>query len=761
MNANYSSINCSSAERNVYGGGLAIKFANIELLEVSCEEGNDLVTLLSTSPGTETKMFGSLGSDTFVVTPRDVAPVSSKNLRGHRGILEHVISSGDPDYDKLLIQGVAVDVLDNDGDFGYINIVEFEAEHLLAEDGTGSFMFAVYPTRKPEGQVVVDVISPSAKNTFDYLSFGTEEAALTLTFTDVVAQYVEVKYNTNGGANELDITDFDLLIKISLNTDTTDQRFTATKQTILPVDVKLIPGNGNMMAKSVTVFQPTGRTVVAEGDDGFSATYNVLLRPCTYDMASQTTLTIAQSVADQVELSHSEITGVNGWNVTGGCNVSITVNPSDDDSDVQEGDHFVSLSHNVTNATGEPVLLSDNSTLFASNVLVRIYDDDIGSVIIQETGAVTSTAEMDSSGKESLNNTELYEDEYKMRLTKQPSEDVYVEVVSQATATDRLLPSTAALQRDTTDRIQAHVGTLQGPQEETVTIVFTNETWNIWQSIRVTAFNDNITEGVDLLWFPSQPSYLSFIQGPISLSGAGSASFPDVSNPLLLPGENDTDVFTPPAGAVVDKSSLFAIEEKQVDSLRIYNLDVRGNETSSGTLTRSQLVGFNMAENIRINGKDTFDGIEYGGMEVVEIYLGNGADIVIVEDTTGAIHLLDTGGGDDSVRIKDISGPFIVHGRDGSDVVDVSSDETKLDRIEALLAFDGGGTDEKVDTLNVDNSACDDDDILFVSRQMVEFENTMVPMAEDYANLPESFLIDLRNATVVCSSFSSTTSKLR
>ena len=28
--------------KNIYGGGLSIKFVNIELLEVSCEEGNDL-----------------------------------------------------------------------------------------------------------------------------------------------------------------------------------------------------------------------------------------------------------------------------------------------------------------------------------------------------------------------------------------------------------------------------------------------------------------------------------------------------------------------------------------------------------------------------------------------------------------------------------------------------------------------------------------------------------------------------------------------
>ena len=163
---------------------------------------------------------------------------------------------------------------------------------------------------------------------------------------------------------------------------TVDERFTATAQSILPVDVKLIPGKENTKAKSVTVFQPTGRTVVAEGDDGFSATYNVFLRPCTPAMANQTTLTILQSVAGQLELSNSVISGAGakGWDVIGGdCNVTITVSPSVDTD--QEGDHFVSLIHVVTGTeTDGPVLLGDNSTLFASNVSVRIYDDDIGSV---------------------------------------------------------------------------------------------------------------------------------------------------------------------------------------------------------------------------------------------------------------------------------------------------------------------------------------------------------------------------------------------
>lgn len=49
----------------------------------------------------------------------------SKNLRGHRGIIEHeVISSTDEDYDGLVVRGIQADVLDNDGDYGWVLTVD-------------------------------------------------------------------------------------------------------------------------------------------------------------------------------------------------------------------------------------------------------------------------------------------------------------------------------------------------------------------------------------------------------------------------------------------------------------------------------------------------------------------------------------------------------------------------------------------------------------------------------------------------------------
>jgi hypothetical protein len=120
------------ADGKVYGGGLSINFQAIERLELSTAEGNDLVSILSTSPDVRTSIYGALGSDSFVVCPREVEPVVSKNLRGHRGIIEHSISSDDERYDALLVEeGVAVEVHDNDGVYGYVNVVEEDTTHMF------------------------------------------------------------------------------------------------------------------------------------------------------------------------------------------------------------------------------------------------------------------------------------------------------------------------------------------------------------------------------------------------------------------------------------------------------------------------------------------------------------------------------------------------------------------------------------------------------------------------------------------------------
>lgn len=100
-----------------------------------------------------------LGSDKFIFAPRSVDSVISKNLRGHRGIIEHGIVSDDLAYHELKIRGIQANVLDNDGDRGYISVADqTKGYHLMSEDGFGDFSFKLFPTRLPNASVTV---SPS------------------------------------------------------------------------------------------------------------------------------------------------------------------------------------------------------------------------------------------------------------------------------------------------------------------------------------------------------------------------------------------------------------------------------------------------------------------------------------------------------------------------------------------------------------------------------------------------------------------------
>lgn len=438
----------------------------------------------------------------------------------------------------------------------------------------------------------VDIVAQSDINKTGYMKLnGSDKRAIELEFSDMAPQIVKVEYNPK--AAPLEITDVNLIIKSVVDTTKSDDvKFTDTLQSITPINVKLIPSKETVLAKSITVVEPTGKTIVAEGENGFNATYDIYLRPCTPEMRSGY-LEITQSVPGQVQLSHYNISGddwCGGTTCTGAvddCKVTVTVSASVDSK--EEGDHFVTLGHFAKDSGGSDILLSDNSTLYVSNVLVRIYDDDIAGVIIDETLGYTATAEIDADDAPNAlkNSPELFEDSYRIRLSKEPISNVNVTVKSVATATDRLTPSTMNLDRDYSERIQVE---LTDDGAETITLVFTPDNWSLWQTVNVYARDDDQEEGVDLLYFPSQPSFLSFIQGPIKVVGEGAADIPQIEDPLMLPNETDDATFSPDF-ELPSNGTLYVIEAKQVDRLIIHNTDVRGNEATTGTLSRTQLVG--------------------------------------------------------------------------------------------------------------------------------------------------------------------------
>lgn len=134
---------------------------------------------------------------------------------------------------------------------------------------------------------------------------------------------------------------------------------------------------------------------------------------------------------------------------------------------------------------------------------------------------------------------------------------------------------------------------------------------------------------------------------------------------------------------------------------------------------------------------------------------GDEVDRIYVNKSSEAIHVLNLGDGDDYVEVRALSGPLIINGDEGTDVVKVSTDEQMLDRINSLIAFDGG-QDSANDTLVLDDSGDYHlDDVVNVTRLFVEVASMEIPEVSSPSNastenpiLPrESYLIMLRNST--------------
>lgn len=703
-------------------------------------------------------LVGDLGSDTFIIAPPSIPPVISKNLRGHRGILEHSVSSSieTSDYTGLLVEGVAVNILDNDG-LGYISVIEDEAVHVITENSDDQFTFYLFPTLLPEGLVRIEVTPQDDGASQPYMLVALGDAAFELKATHFVdfseqsAEPVGVKVKHNPAAKPLDVTDFNVMIRINLsgNIDNADRRFVNTKQSILPVDVLLLPALDSLKAKSVTVVQPTGKTAVIEGGD--KATYDVYLRPCNSSMISSVQVNVSQSVLNQLELTGDIVGSTIKFNETKGCKSTVEVSAQDDL--LEEGIHFVSLGHSVKSLNGgSSIKLSDNSTLFATNVLVAIHDTDMTGVVIDQPFTLR-TAEIDgtTNSPSHISDPRFYEDEYRVRLTKAPAsnETVIILIESVAVASDskaQLLADGISEDRDRRieERQQVLIAVNGSTPGFAANLTFTASNWEIWQNVSVSAYNDNVTEGVDLLNFPSQPSFLSYIQGPLTLYGLGDLIVPEIEPPLMLPSENDTETVVFPEGVTVDLSSFDAIETKQVDRLVVNNGNARGTAKAVGVLTADQFSGMNMGRGIQIGGVPQADGFQYFEMELVEVFLGDGVDEITVLETSEALHYFSLGGGDDSLLIEAISGPFLAFGGSGNDAVTVAPKNHSLDTIKALLAFDGGaGVDDSL--ILIDNSTAVDD-VLNLTRLLVEVESIEMPASISRAPR-DSYLISLRGAT--------------
>jgi hypothetical protein len=67
----------------IYGAGLSVSYANIEVLEIDGLEGDDIFDVLSTPARVNTRIIGGLGSDVITVAGDVTGPVYARDVEGH------------------------------------------------------------------------------------------------------------------------------------------------------------------------------------------------------------------------------------------------------------------------------------------------------------------------------------------------------------------------------------------------------------------------------------------------------------------------------------------------------------------------------------------------------------------------------------------------------------------------------------------------------------------------------------------------------
>src|SRR5204863_3115239 len=94
----------------IYGAGLSVTYANVEVLEVDALEGDDTIDVLSTQPNVLTRVIGGLGNDAINVAGDVAGDVVSRDIDGTSSTINHRITTDDPAYKPVVADGISLSV---------------------------------------------------------------------------------------------------------------------------------------------------------------------------------------------------------------------------------------------------------------------------------------------------------------------------------------------------------------------------------------------------------------------------------------------------------------------------------------------------------------------------------------------------------------------------------------------------------------------------------------------------------------------------
>jgi hypothetical protein len=151
-------------DKAIYGAGLNVRYANIEVVEVDGLEGDDKFFVLSTAFGVAYRVIGGLGSDTIKVAGDVQEDIITRELEGVSGAVDHLVTSDDILYNGIVVDGLDYNVV-RDGE-GLVVIDEgIDGFTAVREGGPNEFDdYNVRLGRKLTGDEVVYVTVSAARS---------------------------------------------------------------------------------------------------------------------------------------------------------------------------------------------------------------------------------------------------------------------------------------------------------------------------------------------------------------------------------------------------------------------------------------------------------------------------------------------------------------------------------------------------------------------------------------------------------------------
>ncbi|MGB7962679.1 MAG: hypothetical protein WCF12_06920, partial [Propionicimonas sp.] len=429
----------------IYGAGLAVSYANVEVLEIDGLEGDDLFDILSTAAGVATRVIGGLGSDVINVAGDVTGSVVSRDIEGSSGSVNHDVASTDALYDGLAAPGVDVTV--GRGTQGQV-VIEETAGFTEVREGESADSYLVYLAQAPL-EIVYLTVSAARSSSLEAVAGGD---TIVLSETPPVIAAVDYDRDVVIDGAIVPIPKYAIVLVF---TPTAWDKANGQIVTLMAVDDTLAEGDRVIVVSHSVISKATAfdaavvRNVeVTVRDDDKAAVQVVQLDPrnapdnTTVVIEGTTTTQLPDAVivrlatnpggavVVRVTLSddRGELSGPAGafatyqaravgragiYDVTiaaGAWQTGVPLTLHAVDDFVRQDPHTLTLSFGVV------------STLYADATPARIdalvHDDDTPGVVVVETGGGTHVV---------LNGAN---DSYAIRLTQQPDADVQVAIVT-------------------------------------------------------------------------------------------------------------------------------------------------------------------------------------------------------------------------------------------------------------------------------------------------------------------------------------------